>query len=290
MEIKYILLSPQQKESPWEGAIRSAGLIWSPLLKQKNYVSNQVSHAIDWLPTLASAAGIQLPSGINIDGVNLWTALSEAEDPQPRRLIHVLDNVFGYSAYTRGNLKYVNGSSFQGQYDTWLGFIAEEESDPLASFYEQEVLASPVHTALGNPPLSIDLIKQLRLESTHRCPANTEDYEQEIYKCEPLKAPCFFNIDKDPCERYNLAKLYPLQIQFLSQEVDEYLERTRPSARVPNGDPLADPSRFGGVWQWWKNTELRNGSSTSISTTSSPAILGLSFFLIILIVITNNIN
>ncbi|XP_073843224.1 arylsulfatase B-like [Musca autumnalis] len=244
-----------QKESPWEGGIRSAGLIWSPLLKQQSYVSNQVAHAIDWLPTLASAAGIEIPNHLQIDGVDLWSSLSEGHEPQPRTLLHVLDDVFGYSSYMRDNLKYINGSSFAGQYDSWLGDIAFEETDPLANFYEQEILASPVHSALGNSHLSIELIQRLRTEATHNCPVNSEDYNQEIYQCEPLKAPCLFNLAKDPCERYNLAKLYPLQVQFLAQEVEELKRQTRASARVPFGDPLANPQRFGGVWQWWKGTE-----------------------------------
>lgn len=245
----------QQKESPWEGGIRSAGLIWSPLLKQSNYVSNQVTHAIDWLPTLASAAGIKLPRNLELDGVNLWSALNKAHEPQPRRLLHVYDNLFGYSSYMNGNLKFVNGSSFDGEYDTWLGDIAEEETDPLTNFYEQEILSSEVHQVVGNNKLTIDLIKKLRRESTHKCPLNNEDYQQDIYKCEPLKAPCYFNIEKDPCERYNLANLYPLQAQFLAQEVEEYRVGIKPSARVPQGDPLANPDRFEGNWQWWYGTK-----------------------------------
>ncbi|XP_061402806.1 arylsulfatase B-like, partial [Musca vetustissima] len=244
-----------QKESPWEGGVRSAGAIWSPMLRRKNYVSNQVAHAIDWLPTLAAAAGVAVPKHLQLDGVNLWPSLSEALDPQPRSLIHVLDTIFGYSSYMRGNLKYVNGSSFAGQYDNWLGDIDFNEIHPLAKTYAQEVLSSPVHQALGSTQLGVDLINRLRREATHNCPTNSEDYEQEIYKCEPLRAPCFFNLEKDPCERYNLANLYPLQVQFLSQEVDVLKRQARTSARVPYSDPLSNPERFGGVWQWWKGTE-----------------------------------
>ncbi|XP_019895521.2 arylsulfatase B [Musca domestica] len=285
-----------QKESPWEGGIRSAGLIWSPLLKRKSYVSNQVAHAIDWLPTLASAAGIEIPKHLQLDGVDLWSSLSEAHDPQPRTLIHVLDDVFGYSSYMRGNLKYVNGSSFAGQYDTWLGDIAFEEADPLANFYTQEILSSPVHSALGgNSQLNIELIKRLRTEATNACPVNSENYDQEIYKCEPLKAPCFFNLDKDPCERYNLANLYPLQVQFLAQEVEELKRQTRESARVAFSDPMANPERFGGVWQWWKGTENDDAAGSagnrllSWPSRQQLQLLGLSVLLSLLHFIGNYI-
>ncbi|KAM7356270.1 uncharacterized protein ACRADG_002075 [Cochliomyia hominivorax] len=240
-----------QKESPWEGGIRSAGLIWSPFLKQKNYVSNQITHAIDWLPTLAHAAKVPLPENLKLDGINLWPALSEAQDPQPRRLLHAYDNIFGYSSYMNGNLKYVNGSTFEGKYDHWMGLLDPEEEDPFSENYEETIMNSEVFKILNNNVLNKPLIKDLRQQSTHKCPYNAEDYHQDIYKCEPLKAPCYFNIEKDPCERYNLANLYPLELQFLQQEVEEYEPGVTPSARIPYSDPLANPQRFDGNWQWW---------------------------------------
>lgn len=250
-----LFVSWQQKESPWEGGIRSAGLIWSPLLKHKNYVSNQVIHAIDWLPTLAAAAGIKLPENTKIDGINLWTALSEAQEPQPRRLLHVYDEINGYSSYMRGNLKYVNGSSWAGKYDSWLGYLNPQEINPASLNYADNILKTVVHKILGSKTLTEEAITSLRKQATVQCPFNNEDYQQDIYLCEPLKAPCYFNLDKDPCERYNLAKLNPLQVQFLAGEVEEYRMGSVPPAKVAVGDPLANPDRFHGNWQWWYGTQ-----------------------------------
>ncbi|XP_030372601.1 arylsulfatase B [Scaptodrosophila lebanonensis] len=247
-----------QKESPWEGGIRSAGALWSPLLKERSYVSNQVIHAIDWLPTLAAAAEVPLPPNLKLDGVNLWPSLSTNGEPQPRRLLHVMDDVFGYSSYMRDNLKYVNGSSFQGQYDSWLGDLDESEDDPFSSFYVQHVLSSKVHEVLGSAALTNERITELRAEATQRCPPNQQNYTEPIYVCEPLKAPCFFNLDKDPCERYNLANIYPLQLQLLEQEVEQFRQSALPSARVPRSDERCDPVLHGGYWQWWNATILPN--------------------------------
>ncbi|XP_036326647.1 arylsulfatase B-like [Rhagoletis pomonella] len=248
-----------QKESPWEGGIRSAGLIWSPLLQQQSYVSNQVVHAIDWLPTLTSAAGIELPSKMKLDGVNLWRVLSENGAAQPRRLIHVLDDNVGYSAFTRGTLKYVNGTSFNGLYDGWLGDLPTAEQDPTALYYVQQVLSSEVHHVLGNEELSVEQVERLRAQATHECPNNEENYTQAVYRCEPLLEPCFFDIEKDPCERYNLAKLYPLQVQLLAQEVEQFRESAVESARRDYSDPRCDPALHGGVWEWWAETSAANG-------------------------------
>lgn len=251
-----------QKESPWEGGIRSASAIWSPLLEQKGYVSNQVIHAIDWLPTLAAAAGVSLPNNLQLDGVNMWPSLSGNWEPQSRRLLHVLDDIFGYSSYMRDNLKYVNGSRFEGQFDDWLGELEADEDDPLSAYYVQRVLSSEVQQVLGSRTLTNDRIEQLRSDATQRCPINEQNHTQSIYLCQPLEAPCFFNLAKDPCERYNLANLYPLQLQLLEQEVNQFRLNAVESARVPTPDPRANPAFHGGYWEWWNKTSS-GGSSNS---------------------------
>lgn len=45
------------KNTPWEGGLRGAGFVWSPLIKNPKRVSNQMIQIADWLPTLLSAAG-----------------------------------------------------------------------------------------------------------------------------------------------------------------------------------------------------------------------------------------
>lgn len=45
------------KNTLWEGGVRGAALLWSPLLKKSNRVAQQTMHISDWLPTLYTAAG-----------------------------------------------------------------------------------------------------------------------------------------------------------------------------------------------------------------------------------------
>lgn len=45
------------KNTLWEGGVRGAGLIFSPLISKSSRVASQLMHVSDWLPTLYGAAG-----------------------------------------------------------------------------------------------------------------------------------------------------------------------------------------------------------------------------------------
>lgn len=45
------------KNTLWEGGVRGAALLFSPMLKKHSRVANQTMHIADWLPTLYHAAG-----------------------------------------------------------------------------------------------------------------------------------------------------------------------------------------------------------------------------------------
>lgn len=45
------------KNTLWEGGVRGAALLWSPLLEKPSRIANQTMHISDWLPTLYNIAG-----------------------------------------------------------------------------------------------------------------------------------------------------------------------------------------------------------------------------------------
>lgn len=48
----------QTKASAWEGGQRNLAVVWSPLIKKTQRISNDLMHLSDWLPTIYSAAGV----------------------------------------------------------------------------------------------------------------------------------------------------------------------------------------------------------------------------------------
>lgn len=111
------------KNTLWEGGIRGAGFIWSPLLKERQRVSNQLIHISDWLPTLLFAAGGDVDSLKNIDGINLWNELSENLGSKRIEVLHNIDDVWGSAALMVNKWKIVVGTNYQGNFPTFFILI-----------------------------------------------------------------------------------------------------------------------------------------------------------------------
>lgn len=45
------------KNTLWEGGVRGAACMWSPLIKKSKRIALQMMHISDWLPTLLEAVG-----------------------------------------------------------------------------------------------------------------------------------------------------------------------------------------------------------------------------------------
>ena len=77
------------KETLYEGGIRAASFVLSPLLTKKEYSYEGLLHLVDWTPTFLKLAGGEVPE--DIDGVDIWEALDK-NSPSPRhRIIHNID-------------------------------------------------------------------------------------------------------------------------------------------------------------------------------------------------------
>uniref|UniRef100_A0A182TTU5 Sulfatase N-terminal domain-containing protein n=1 Tax=Anopheles melas TaxID=34690 RepID=A0A182TTU5_9DIPT len=231
-----------QKESPWEGAVRGAALIWSRLLPRKGVVSNQWLHVSDWLPTLGHAAGIRIPPNNNpIDGQDQWSTLTSSSNSGRTVVMNNAHNEFTYSSYIKRGWKYVNGTSFKGAYDRWLGQLKDGEQISHEDYYKRLVASQSIGSSML---LTRDDVKRLRSKAMVECSS------AQGTVCEPLKRPCLFNIVEDPCERNNQANAYPYILRELETDVNGYRKRSVPSRQQPS-DSRADPARHNCTWTWW---------------------------------------
>ena len=123
------------KGTLFEGGTRAIGFVHSPLLRRTGYRSQHLMHAVDWLPTLLSAAGEK--SNVTVDGVDQWRALEAGNDVQPRQeLVYNIKEKPFMAALRVGEYKMIWGS--RTTKDTW--FPAQE--DPVNKQECSEVLRS----------------------------------------------------------------------------------------------------------------------------------------------------
>ncbi len=75
-----------EKGTLYEGGIREPMILWWPGTLEAGQVSNALISSVDFLPTFAQLAGVELPAGQVFDGMSLVDIL-EGSDPAPERAI-----------------------------------------------------------------------------------------------------------------------------------------------------------------------------------------------------------
>lgn len=131
------------KNTLWEGGVRGAALLFSPMLKKRNRVANQTMHIADWVPTLYHAAGGNVTYGImqfhhicdeylqnfyfhfysdlgdRLDGKSIWDALSDNGKSDRNEILHNIDDIYGSASLTVDNWKLHKGTNYNGNWDNW---------------------------------------------------------------------------------------------------------------------------------------------------------------------------
>lgn len=65
---------------------------------------------------------------------------------------------------------------------------------------------------------------------------------------------CLFDLNNDPCERYNVAQLYPEQYKMMKEKFESYRKRVVPPLTKPR-DKCANPAKWKGEWVNWYDFE-----------------------------------
>lgn len=298
-----VAINVQLKNSAWEGATRGVAAIWSPLIKKPQRVSNHLMHISDWLPTIYSAAGLDMKDLGAIDGKDMWKSISEDAEGPRTDLLYNIDDVFNYGAIRQGEWKYLYGTTSQGRFDQWYGsngsaenygydvgeILESDTANALTAFntYRQiSELQTPFKNATKTTLLDGDKVLKLRATATLVCDKdnNNESATSGVgAKCNPLESPCLFNIKDDPCERINLAQSRPVVVLNLEQSLLKIRESMVPIRNKPR-DPNADPAKWNNTWTNWVDmVELQQKkSSSSLLSPMAVAIYSFVCFFFIL--------
>ncbi|XP_061401355.1 arylsulfatase B [Musca vetustissima] len=221
-----------QKNSPWEGALRVPGAIWSPLLANQGTIFQPIIYMADWLPTLAAAANIKMNS--SLDGLNMWPDLLVSDTAnhkveKDREIVHMLDDIWNLTSYMKGRYKYVRGTTIGGIYDSVLLQRDPLTKDPRSLKYEEAIQTSEVSQSLrkfDRKPLTSLEIRKLRAGAAVKCPSGSKQTP-----CNATTEECLYDIRQDPCEQNNLAPLP--EYGNVLKELRKSVERLRRKALPP---------------------------------------------------------
>lgn len=230
------------KNTLWEGGVRGVGFIHSPLLQQKSYVSQQMIHVCDWLPTLYRAAGGDPntnPKMKNLDGYDLWNMLSTNGQSLRQEILHNIDPINKFAAVRVGDYKLLSGhvSERDSWYPPYNAYLHSNISNNTLYFSSEQALPQVISAQK----------KPVQVNCRGPRPPNAK------FNCVGKQNPCLFHIPTDPCEFHNLAAEKPDIVQKLMSRLHHYIKTMVPPANKPE-DPDGNPNRHNGLWVPWMNS------------------------------------
>ena len=103
------------KETLYEGGIRAASFLLSPLLQQPGRRYDGFLHLVDWTPTFLRLAGLK-DAADDIDGQDVWDAINK-DEPVPREsIIHNIDDMKDQAGWqatiSKGSYKMIWGQDY----------------------------------------------------------------------------------------------------------------------------------------------------------------------------------
>ncbi|KAH0949269.1 hypothetical protein HN011_000644 [Eciton burchellii] len=253
------------KFSMFEGAVRGAACIYSPLIDRPSRVSTQLFHIADWLPTLYSAAGGNSNDLEELDGIDQWPAIKSAKAGGRRSALLNIEEASKSEAALMGRYKIIKDNSrYRKHYGNYPG---NDASYP--EYNVTGVLTSPAASAIASIsalPLNAGRIMSLRRRAAVAC-----DNFTDVADC--ADRPCLFDIQKDPCETIDLASQRPEVAERLSAFIDGYKSVLMGQTNAPV-DPAGFPRNFNDTWMPWLPDDYQSICETHPATSEAPSCRG----------------
>ncbi|XP_046561885.1 arylsulfatase B-like [Haliotis rubra] len=168
------------KHTIWEGGTRGTSFMYGAGLKKTKTTYNGMMHAVDWKPTLVSAAGGSPET--TIDGISHWESIRNGNPSSRTEFIYNLDDfepaMEGHAAIRVGNYKLILG--YPGTPDGWHEPMNKTKDDIYDSIiYLKGDFPARLYNLHSDPaerynlaPKKPDVVDQLR--------ARIEDYRKQM--------------------------------------------------------------------------------------------------------------
>lgn len=177
-----------------------------------------------------------------------WSSISQDTPSSRKELAINIDEKIGYATIIVDQYKLINGTTNNGQYDQWMGLL--DKTEVIIGDYESLVQNSStfkiLQSLIKNDAAAIN-ITSIRDSSTLSCDILS------LNECDPIVAPCLFDLSQDQCERNNIASVSPQKLAELIKRLDELQRCMVPMGNKPL-DPFSNPSYHNNTWGWWMNT------------------------------------
>ncbi|OWF52332.1 arylsulfatase B-like [Mizuhopecten yessoensis] len=197
----------------YEGGTRATAFISGKGLEKTGYTYNGMMHAVDWMPTILSAAG-GTPEK-DIDGLDQWESLRTGAPSKRTEFIYNLDDMNpplqGHAAIRVGDYKLIEG--YPGLYPGW---------------YKPETETINLQTKKNDINTTND--------ERYAKQGNVQWLGRELY-----------NLKDDPYEHHDLSLSHWDIAEELSKKMAEYHKQMIP-ANSPKGSAASNPQNFDGYW------------------------------------------
>ncbi|XP_069118766.1 arylsulfatase J-like [Argopecten irradians] len=237
------------KSTLWEGGVRGVAFLHSPLLQSSGYISENLIHVCDWLPTLYSAAGGNPADLGDNDGHDMWEMLSTNGNQVRNEILHNIDPGLSEEAIRVGEYKLVvlGNNNRSMEMDGW--YPPYQRADDSTRLHYLNIRAGMSKYKLF---LREILLNKQKVACKY-CPIDISCGITNIFHSfHEASHVNLFHIPSDPCELRNIAVGNEAIVQRLLDKLNSYAETMVPIGNLTI-DPNSNPRLHRGAWVPWQD-------------------------------------